>query len=144
MLQKFRKHKMLGVRLVAKKIFKSLSLGVIVFVAAILVGYLSYHLTYRKQTEELQQRLMADELVSAAALRDETTDGETIRVAHYLARLENQDIAIYMVTENDVKFLYHLDIYAGNFPAEELLRLKEGIVLRNRQELAAFEEDYTS
>lgn len=130
--------------MVAKKIFKSLSLGVIVFIAAILVGYLSYTLTYRKQTEEMQKSIMEDELVSAAAMGNVTEMGETIRVSYYLARLENNDIAIYMVTEEDAKFLYWLDIYTGNFPAEELLRLKEGVVLRNRKELAAFEEDYTS
>lgn len=128
----------------AKKIFKSMTLGIIVFSVAILVGYLSYTAAYRKRTEEMQERIASENLVSAAAVRDETETGETIRVSYYLARLENDDIAIYMVTPNDAKFLYRLDIYTGNFPAEELLRLKEGVVLRNRQELAVFEEDYTS
>ncbi len=135
---------MLGVLSVAKKIFKSMTLGIIVFAVAILAGYLSYTVAYRKQTEEMQERIMSEELVSAAAVREEAENGETLRVSYYLARLENDDIAIYMVTKEDAKFLYRLDIYTGNFPAEELLRLKEGVVLRNRQELIAFEEDYTS
>lgn len=128
----------------AKKILKSMILGIVVFSVAILVGYLSYTAAYRKRTEEMQEQIMSENLVSAASVRDHREAGETIRVSYYLARLENDDIAIYMVTAEDVKFLYRLDIYTGNFPAEELLRLKKGVELRTRQELMEFEEDYTS
>ncbi len=136
---------MLGVFELAKKVFKGLTMGIIVFAAAILVGYLAYTATYRYQTEKIQERMLAEGFVSAASQGNGVpVAGETLQVEYYLAKLENNDIAIYMVAEDEVEFLYRLDIYTGNFPAEELLRLKEGVMLKNRQELAAFEEDYTS
>ena len=137
---------MLGVFCVAKKVFKSLTMGIIVFATAILVGYLAYTATYRYQTQKIQEKMMTEDLVSAASAQENgvPVTGETLWVEYYLAKLENNDIAIYMVAEDEVEFLYRLDIYTGNFPAEELLRLKKGVVLKNRQELAAFEEDYTS
>ncbi|MBO5364282.1 MAG: hypothetical protein J6A56_02300 [Clostridia bacterium] len=131
----------------AKKLFKSLTLGVVVFAAAILVGYLAYTATYQYQTEKIREAMTPEDFVSAAPAYREANpgaEGETVWVDYYLARLENDNIAIYMVSEEDVSFLYTLDVYTGNFPAAELIRLKEGIVLKNRQELAAFEEDYTS
>ncbi len=129
-----------------KKVFKSLTLGVVVFVAAILVGYFAYLITYRYQIQKMQENMMPNDFVSATPAYREIvpTTGEAALTEYYLARLENNDIAIYTVAEDGVKFLYRLDIYTGNFPAEELLRLKNGVVLRNRRELASFEEDYTS
>ncbi len=136
----------MGVFFLAKKVLKSLTMGIVVFAVAIMVGYFAYTATYRYQTQRIQEELMKEDVVSAAPVEVESKSsaGENLWVECYLARLENNDIAIYMVTEEKVEFLYRLDIYTGNFPAEELLRLKEGVILKNRQELASFEEDYTS
>ena len=131
----------------AKKLFKSLTLGVIVFSAAILVGYFAYTVTYHYQTQKLRDAMMPEDFVSAAPAYGEATprvEGEALWVDYYLAKLENDNIAVYMVSKEDVSFLYTLDVYTGNFPAAELLRLKKGVILKNRQELASFEEDYTS
>ncbi len=131
----------------AKKLFKSLTMGVVVFAAAIFLGYLAYTVTYRYQTKKIREAMTPEDFVSAAPAYRETNPeatGETLYVEYYLARLENNTIAVYMVSKEEVSFLYHLDVYTGNFPAAELLRLKEGVILKNRQELASFEEDYTS
>ncbi len=131
----------------AKKLFKSLTLGVVVFAASILVGYLAYTASYHYQTKKIREAMMPEDFVSAASVSGAVNpgrEGEGLWVDYYLARLENNAIAVYMVSNEEVSFLYTLDVYTGNFPAEELIRLKEGVVLKNRQELASFEEDYTS
>ena len=126
----------------AKKVLKSLTMGTVVFLTALLVGYLAYLATYHYQTEKLKESL--DMALATPASQEAVPTEELIRVDYYLARLENHQIAIYTVAEEEERFLYTLDVYTGNFPANELLRLREGIVLKNRQELASFEEDYTS
>ena len=131
----------------AKKFFRSLTLGVIVFAVAVLVGYLSYVITYHYQTQKLRESVLLQDSAAAAPVFQDAqpvTDDQPIRVDHYIARLENKDIAIYMVAEGQEFFLYNLNIYTGNLPAADLLRLQEGVVLQNRKDLASFEEDYTS
>lgn len=129
-----------------KRFFSSITIGIIVFAVAVLLGYLAYTVTYQYQTQKVREQLGSEEVVSATALSGNETEGkgEMLMVEHYLARLEGNDIAIYMVMDHQAEFLYRLEVYTGNFPAEEILRLQEGVVLRNRQELMAFEEDYTS
>ena len=130
-----------------KKLFKSLSMGVIVFGIAILVGYLAYVITYRYQVQNLQETMGNRGLVDATPVYQDSQPIEADQITvvdYYLARFENDDITIYMVYNNEESFLYTLDVYAGNLPAEDMLKLKEGVVLKNRQELASFEEDYTS
>ena len=126
----------------AKKVLKSLTLGAAVFLTALLAGYLAYLATYHYQTEKLKESM--DMALATPASQGTLPGEEFIRVDYYLARLENHRIAIYTVAEEEERFLYALDVYTGNFPATELLRLQEGIVLKTRQELASFEEDYTS
>ncbi len=131
----------------AKKFFKSLTLGIVVFSVSVLVGYLAYVVTYHYQREKIQERMLAGDFVSAAPVSQQTSpvsEEDTLMVEYYLARLENDDIAIYIISEGQEFFLYKLDVYTGNFPAADLIRLQEGITLKNRQELASFEEDYTS
>ncbi len=136
----------MGVCPMEKRIFRSISVGIIVFAVAVLLGYLAYTITYQYQTKQAREQLRTEEVVSATSIHgDGTADvGETLMVEHYLARLEGDDIAIYMVMNQQAEFMYQLEVFTGNFPAEEILRLQNGIVLRNRQELMAFEEDYTS
>ncbi len=126
----------------AKKLLKSLTMGLVVFATALLVGYLAYVVTYHYQTEKLKDSM--DMALATPASQGTVPAEEVIRVDYYLARLENHKIAIYTVAEEEERFLYTLDVYTGNFPATELLRLQEGVVLQNRQDLASFEEDYTS
>ncbi len=126
----------------AKKVWKSLTMGAVVFLTALLVGYLAYLATYHYQTEKLKESM--DMALATPASQGTVPTEELIRVEYYLARLENHQIAIYAVSQAEERFLYTLDVYTGNFPANELLRLREGVALKNRQELASFEEDYTS
>ena len=125
----------------AKKIFKSLILGIVVFAAAILAGYLAYVATFKFQ----ENRLINPDYVSASAQNPNITDNrEIIEIDHYLARFENGDIAIYIISDGKEYFLYTLDVYAENLPDSDMEKLKEGILLYDRAALASFEEDFTS
>ena len=131
----------------AKKIFRSLMLGIIVFSVAILAGYLSYVVTYHYQTEKLAETVMPQDVAEAAPVYQNAQplqDSQVTAVDHYVARFENNDISIYTSSGGKESFLYSLDVYAGDLPAEDMVRLREGIILKTKQELASFEEDFTS
>ena len=127
----------------AKRFFRSLVVGIIVFAVAILAGYLSYVVTCRYQARDSLP--VTDSAFATPVSREtEPLTGPLRLESYYLARLENDDISIYLLENGKESFLYTLDIYIGDLPEEDRTRLTEGIVLTTRQELASFEEDYNS
>lgn len=131
----------------AKKLFRSLSFGIIVFSVAVLAGYLSYVVTYQYQTERVKERLRTQDMVEASPVNSDATplsQSDVLNVDYYIARLENEDIAIYISNEGSEAFLYSLDIHAGDLSEADVLQLTEGVVLKTRNDLVSFEEDFTS
>lgn len=131
----------------AKKFFRSFLIGLIVFAVAVLAGYLSYMWTYRYQTQKLQESLYPQDYAFATPVYRESTplsSSGILDAQYYIARLENNDIAIYISQDGKESFLYTLHIYTEDLPETDRTRLLEGVVLRTRQELASFEEDYNS
>ena len=130
----------------AKKLFRSLMLGIIIFSVAVLAGYLSYVVTYRYQIQKMEEavpREMAMAAETAAQDAIPLQESQSSGSNYYVARLENNDISIYICTDGKESFLYTLDIYAGDLSEEDVRQLKQGVVLDDRQKLAAFEEDFT-
>lgn len=128
-----------------KKIFKSLSVGLIVFMAAILCGYISYFITLRYQTELLGDLASKDKVsaaVNSGALP--LSENEAVPVDYYIARLEDNKIFIYVSSNGKEAFLYSMDIFEADFPKEDIEKLRHGVILKTRQELTSFEEDFTS
>ncbi len=131
----------------AKKLFHSLILGVIVFSVAVLAGYLSYVITYRYQTERVKENLLSSGMAEASPVNAGArplTQEDVLAVDYYIAKLENEDIAIYISTKGKEAFLYSLDIRPGDLTEEDTLRLTQGMILKTRKELVSFEEDFTS
>lgn len=128
----------------AKKFLKSLITGIAVFAVSVLCGYISYLITFRYQTQKMEETLLKDTAAAANSDTAPLAEEDIIQVDYYTARLENNDIAIYVCSGNKESFLYSLGVYAYDFPAADLERLKEGIILNSRRELTAFEEDFTS
>lgn len=130
----------------AKKIFKSISIGIMVFAIALLSGYVAYVIAYNHQNELTKERMTADGIVEAMPASQNAMPDyrERVKADYYLARFENNDISIYMVTGDEEIFMYCLNIYSPNLPAEDMIRLKEGVIIADREELVSFEEDYTS
>ena len=126
----------------SKKFFRALTLGVIIFSIACLAGYLSYLAVYNQQSKMLNKQYNTGVYADSAPTAGESMpDGKGIK---YVAKFENDDISIYMSNGYEDIFLYSLDIYTKDLPVEDLIRLKEGIVLENKEALTAFEEDFTS
>lgn len=131
----------------AKKFFRSLIVGLIVFAVASLAGYLSYVWTYRYQSQRLQESLhTADSALAAPVYREAPpfSSYDVLEAEHYIARLEENGISIYTFQDGKESFLYTLHIYTGDLPEADRTRLLQGVVLKTRQELASFEEDYNS
>lgn len=127
----------------AKKMFRSLMVGLIVFATAVLAGYLSYLWTYRYQSQKLQQSLHPTDNALAASVYQDAPPLSASDVL-YIARLEHDGISIYTFEDGRESFLYTLHIYTGDLPEADRTRLTQGVVLKTRQELASFEEDYNS
>lgn len=128
-----------------KKLFRGLVLGVIVFSLAVLTGYVSYVITYRYQNRRLENSMPGTAAVEAA----DSSNGSDEAVAaaadseYYMARLENNNISIYLCRSGKEEFLYALKINPGDLSEDDIRQLSNGIILENKQRLAVFEEDFT-
>ncbi len=128
-----------------KKLFRGLVLGVIVFSLAVLTGYVSYVITYRYQNRRLENSMPG----TAAAEAADSSNGSDEAVAaaadseYYMAKLENNNISIYLCRSGKEEFLYALKINPGDLSEDDIRQLSNGIILENKQRLAVFEEDFT-
>lgn len=130
----------------AKKLFKSISVGIMVFAIALLSGYIAYVIAYNNISEKEGKRINDDAFAEAMTTLRNTAPGQVdgVDIDYYLARFENNDISVYMVSGGEEVFMYSLNIRAAGLPAEDVIRLKKGIMIDGKEELVAFEEDYTS
>ena len=130
----------------AKKLFKSISVGIMVFAIALLSGYIAYVITYNSQSEKEKELVNAGGVAEAMTASRYAAPGQAgnVDIDHYLARFEDNDISVYMVSGGEEIFMYSLNIRASGLPAEDVVKLKKGVVIEGKEELVAFEEDYTS
>ena len=130
----------------AKKLFKSISVGIMVFAIALLSGYIAYVVTYNNQSEKEKELLNAGGVAEAMTASRHTAPGraDDVDIDYYLARFEDNDISVYMVAGGEEIFMYNLNIRTSGLPAEDVVRLRRGVVIEGKEELVAFEEDYTS
>lgn len=130
----------------AKKLFKSISIGIMVFAIALLSGYIAYVIAYNNQSEKEREMINNSGVAEAMTASRSAAPGQTVGadVDYYLARFENNDISVYMVVDNEEIFMYNLNVRASGLPAEDVIRLKRGVEIAGKEDLVAFEEDYTS
>lgn len=126
-----------------KKFFRGLILGVIVFAAAVTSGYLSYVITCRYRN--VGANCSAVKAATAETdSEDEICDTADIdNTEYYIAKLENNNISIYTCHGKTEEFLYSFDVQIRNLTAEDVKQLQTGIVLEDKQKLAAFKEDFS-
>ncbi len=124
-----------------KKFFRGLTLGVIVFSIACLAGYLVYVGVYYSQGKNSAEVFNNSNWVNAVQTDSKATPQENVK---YIARLENNDIAIYLSGKDGETYMYSLNVYINDIPPSDLIRLSEGIILNSADELTSFEEDFTS
>ena len=126
-----------------KKLLRSMMIGFCVFITTIIIAYISFMYAYRFSAKRTTEALGAETSVLAETLVP-LSPNEVINIKHYLARYTGESLAIYAVCEDKEEFLYTLDARIEDISAQELDKLKEGIILSDRQALASFEEDFTS
>lgn len=125
-----------------KKMVRSMMIGVVIFLMATAVGYLSYRVTYHYQKERVKESLLLQSRAEA-----QTVNGDAVPLAEeewYIVRLENDTVAVYRVDDGKEAFLYSLAVRTGDLTEEDSQKLRRGMVLRSRNALTAFEEDFTS
>lgn len=122
-------------------LLRSLSIGFCVFAVTILLALVSYLVSYRISAKKTAETLASAETLAHA--QPLTLDEITV-ADYYLAILEGDTVSLYACSENSEEFLYAIDIPINEISQEELTRLKNGIVLKDKEALASFEEDFTS
>ena len=116
---------------------RNIMIGFCVFIGTIITGITAYR---AGEMVEKKLDIASEEIVSA----EETTMNEAEDADYYTARLEGDVLAVYVHSGEREVFMYTLDVRVEDISEGEKNRLKEGIVLENKQELASFEEDFTS
>lgn len=123
-----------------KKILLNVIIGLCVFITAVIIAYVA--VTYMTEVSHTStQTLPAEHYVSA-----ETTDLPKNVDANcdcYLAQFNGKDISLYACTGNNKEFLYTISIRPEDISADELEKLKNGIILPTKEALASFEEDFS-
>ena len=132
-----------------RKIIKGTFLCMSVILFTMTIGYVVYistlNILNRSTAPNSVQAVMSD-----AAPADEASAAPAAEPKeYYIAKLNGGDIEISLVYETSnsepkEKFLYSFDVYRGGIPESDLADLSRGIILRSREELAAFEEDFGS
>ena len=131
------------------KFFKNILLcvSVIFFVTAVgCTAYIAAVNFMRRGSEPISAEAVISDTAPVAAATDAPSAGPT---EYYIARLNGDDIGIYLAyqkpgEEPKEKFLYSFDVYRGGIPESDISDLTRGIILKDRESLASFEEDFGS
>lgn len=125
------------------RFFKSIMVGFCVFIITSLIAYITFLYMWKSSATKIADTLI--EATPAAAESFSSFDPNEIIIAdYYVARYDGNTLSIYARTGESEEFLYTLDARIEDISPTELTQLKDGIILHDKQALAAFEEDFTS
>ena len=116
-----------GMSKMTKKFIRNTMIGFCVFIAVIIITYVAVTYLYKASAAK----------TAAPLTEDDVTDCE-----YYLARFNGKGISIFACSNGNEEFLYTIDVRAEDISTDELTKLKEGIILSDKQALASFEEDF--
>ena len=119
--------------------------GVCVFLTVVIAAYVLYG--YIRQdgehgTAEPTAEIAAD--VRAASDSKSDDNAAVPDSGGYIARINDNALAIYAVKDGREEFLYNLKVRLEDISDAEKQNLTAGIRLSNKKALASFEEDFTS
>ena len=125
------------------------------FVGSVFAGYLSYVIIsgepiFRRDAgENLPSSEVFTEIVLPVdAIAADTSDvyapTEIVIEEFYVARENDGRIGIFRSRNGDETFLYNIDTHVRTLPEADQELLRNGVVLRTREELTMFEEDFSS
>lgn len=127
-----------------KRLLRSVMIGFCVFIAAIIIAYVTFTSAYKISAQRTTEALTAASKPAAAHTDEPLRTEDITHVSSYLARYDGTNLAIFACTDGNEEFLYTLDVCIEDISPSELSRLKDGIELSDKQALASFEEDFTS
>lgn len=133
-----------------RKLLKGVIVSVSVVFFTLMLGYMTYFATLNVINRSAVENINSAEAVSSQAVPiEEEPEQSPEIILYYLARLNGDNIEIYLCSDNtqasnSQKYLYSFKVYPSDIPDEDILNLSRGIVLRSKEELTSFEEDYNS
>ncbi len=130
-----------------KKLLRNAIMCISVVFFTLAIGYVSYFSAVRFFNRGSDSPVSSAAVMSDAAPVTSAPVSATPEPEYYIAKLNGDSVEIYLCgggSENFKKFLYSFKVYRSGIPEEDLALLTRGIILRSREDLASFEEDYNS
>ena len=130
--------------------------GSTIFLISVLLGFVAYNVSHPPQNFASPISTPKNNEVSAlknVIPNDVEVREEEIKASHFLARLNGNKIEIYVYTEGtpqtegnepNEKFLYNINVHLSELTEQDVEQLKSGIILYSKEDLASFEEDFSS
>lgn len=125
-----------------KKLIRSAMIGFCVFVLTVAIAYFVCTTAYRMSAEKSSDTVMPIEREVEAETEPQSI-GATPE-SYYMARFDGENLSVYACAGGSEEFMYTLDVRIEDIAQSELEQLRSGVVLRDKQALASFEEDFTS
>lgn len=128
-----------------ERVLKNIMAGVCVFLTVVIAAYVLYGYI-RQGGEHGADTPTAETSADVRAASDSKSD-DNIAVPDsggYIARINDNALAIYAVKDGREEFLYNLKVRLEDISDAEKQNLAAGIRLSNKKALASFEEDFTS
>lgn len=127
-----------------ERVLKNIMAGVCVFLTVVIAAYVLYG--YIRQggdrgTAEPTAETAADVRAASDSKSDVSAAPDS---GGYIARINDNALAIYAVKDGREEFLYNLKVRLEDISDAEKQNLTAGIRLSNKKALASFEEDFTS
>lgn len=134
-----------------KKLLKNIIICVSVVFFTLIIGYITYFAALNVINSSEKDINSAEAVSSMTAPQGSEPSAKPTSEPqpYYLARLNGSSIEIYLCYDSDSianneKFLYSFKVYASDIPEEDINALSRGIILKTKEELASFEEDFNS
>lgn len=125
-----------------KKLIRGTILCLSVFTITVLTFFISYKIAYKKSFGRISETFSPSGYYSSNAT--ENSSHKIINPDYFIARYNGTNLSVYAVSDGNEEFLYTLSVRIEDIAESELLELKKGITLSDKQALASFEEDFTS
>ncbi len=126
-----------------KYFLRRMMIGFCVFVAATIAAAAAYMSAAKISAERSLKSISVTEQ-PASAQAEPLTRKDVIVADYYVARCDGNALSVYACSDNGEEFLYTIDVRIEDIPPDDLANLQQGVVLRDRQSLASFEEDFGS
>ena len=130
------------------KLSNLLLISVSTFAASILFGYILYSAItgtplWKQRKDNIAPTVINHTLPNDTVSAISETNHSTAE-QYYLAKENQGKIGVYAYKDGSMQFLYNIDTLITSLTEDDKLLIRQGVVLYTREELASFEEDFSS